>query len=356
MRPIIRPIRPRECFVAVTALLALAVGLWATPLAAWFDQQRTPRLSTPSGWPSPVYDAGQNPVTKAGFELGRRLFYDTRLSKDGTIACASCHQQFAGFAHYDHRVSHGLNGANGTRNAPGLANLAWQRDFMWDGGIVHLELQPLAPLTNPVEMGETLARVLAKLRSDASYKADFERAFGPVDAGGQVVDSQRLLYALSQFLVTMISADSRYDRHVAGRETFSTEEERGLASFREHCASCHQEPLFTDHAYRSDGVVNDDIGRALITGKPEDRGLFRVPSLRNVALTAPYMHDGRFDTLEQVIQHYRGGIAPAALNDPKLRQAASLSDADAADLLAFLQTLSDERFVHDRRFAEAAAH
>ncbi|WP_428312478.1 cytochrome-c peroxidase [Hydrocarboniphaga sp.] len=350
-----RIIRLRELLLALAALCSLAAVGWATPLAAWFDQQRTPRLSTPAGWPEPAYDATQNPVTTAGFELGRRLFYDTRLSKDGTVACSSCHQQFAAFAHYDHRLSHGLNGANGTRNAPGLANLAWQRDFMWDGGITHLELQPLAPLGNPVEMGETLDGVLAKLRADPQYVAQFERAFGAAGNDGQLIDSQRFLRALSQFLATMISADSRYDRHVAGREKFSAEEQRGLVAFREHCASCHTEPLFTDHEYRSDGVANDDIGRALITGKQQDRGLFRVPSLRNIAQTAPYMHDGRFDTLEQVIAHYRGGIAPAALTDPKLQKAASLSDAEATDLLAFLQTLSDDRFLHDRRFAEAAA-
>lgn len=347
--------RPSRCLLTLAALSVLAAVGWATPLAAWVEQQRTPRLVTPAGWPAPVYDSQRNPVTKAGFELGRRLFYDARLSKDGSIACASCHQQFAAFAHYDHRVSHGLNGANGTRNAPGLANLAWQREFMWDGGIGHLELQPLAPLGNPVEMGETLAGVLAKLRADDEYRAQFQRAFGAAGEGGQLIDSQRFLRALSQFLASMISADSRYDRHVAGREKFSAEEQQGLVVFREHCSSCHQEPLFTDHAYRSDGVANDDIGRALITGKPEDRGRFRVPSLRNVALTAPYMHDGRFDTLEQVIQHYRSGIAPAALSDPRLQQAASLSDDDTADLLAFLQTLSDDRFIHDRRFAEAAA-
>jgi cytochrome c peroxidase len=351
-----RILRPRELFLSIAVLLSLAAASWATPLAAWFDQQRTPRLETPAGWPAPVYDAARNPITKAGFELGRQLFYDTRLSKDGTIACASCHQQFAAFAHYDHRVSHGLNGVNGTRNAPGLSNLAWQPDFMWDGGVTHLELQPLAPLGNPVEMGETLAGVLVKLRADPQYSAQFERAFGAAGGDGQVIDSQRFLRALSQFLATMISADSRYDRYVAGREKFTGEEQRGLKAFREHCASCHQEPLFTDHAYSSDGVVSDDIGRALITGKPDDRGRFRVPSLRNIALTAPYMHDGRFDTLEQVIAHYRSGIAPAALADPKLQKAAALSDADAADLLAFLSTLTDEGFVHDRRFAEASAH
>ena len=344
----------RRRLLASLAVLAMSAALAAFAASAW--QQRTPQLATPAGWPAPVYDAQQNPVSRAGFALGRRLFYDPQLSKDGSIACASCHQQFAAFAHFDHRVSHGLGGANGTRNAPGLFNLAWQPDFMWDGAVPHLELQPLAPLTNPVEMGATLDEVLSKLRADAEYPALFERAFGAAPAGGETIDSQRFLRALSQFLATMISADSRYDRYLAGSESFTAAEQRGLVKFREHCAACHREPLFTDHAYRSDGIVSADIGRAGISGRPQDRGLFRVPSLRNVALTPPYMHDGRFDTLEQVLQHYRSGIAPEALAvDADLKNAASLSEADAADVLAFLETLSDEGFIHDPRFAETAA-
>lgn len=341
--------------VAGVVLLTLAAAAWARPIAAWAGHQRTPQLQRPAGWPAPAYDARDNPITRAGFALGRRLFYDPQLSRDGSIACASCHQQFAAFAHFDHRLSHGLGGVNGVRNAPGLANLAWQRDFMWDGAITHLEMQPLAPLGNPVEMGETLDGVLRKLRVDAAYPALFERAFGGADEQGELIDSQRLLRALSQFLAAMVSADTRYDRHVAGREAFTDVEQRGLLAFRRHCAGCHREPLFTDGSYRSDGLVTDDIGRLLISGRPEDRGRFRVPSLRNVALTAPYMHDGRFDTLQQVLQHYRAGIAPAALADLQLQQAAGLSASDAADVLAFLETLSDESFIHDPRFAEAAA-
>jgi len=342
--------------ITATALL-IAAGWTSPPLAAWLQQQRTPALTVPAGWPAPVYDARDNPISRAGFALGRRLFYDPQLSKDGTIACASCHQQFAAFAHFDHRLSHGLHGANGTRNAPGLFNLAWQPDFMWDGAVTHLELQPLAPLGNPVEMGETLDGVLPKLRADAEYRALFERAFGGAAPGEALIDSQRMLRALSQFMATMISSDSRYDRQQAGSERYTDSEARGLTAFREHCAGCHREPLFTDHAYRSNGIDGGgDIGRALITGQARDRGVFRVPSLRNVALTPPYMHDGRFDSLQQVLQHYRSGITPAALAaEPELKKAASLSDADAVDLQAFLETLTDESFIHDPRFAEAAA-
>jgi cytochrome c peroxidase len=349
-----RQLRRRPSTFVAIALAGLALGggaLAATLAHAWTS--RTPRLQTPDGWPAPVYDMARNPITADGFALGRRLFYDPQLSQDGSVSCASCHQQFAAFAHFDHRVSHGLHGINGTRNAPGLFNLAWQRDFMWDGAIAHLELQPLAPLTNPVEMGATLDDVLRKLRGDRDYAARFERAFGPA-ADGQTIDTPRMLRALAQFLAAMVSADSRYDRHLAGREPFSTSETHGLALFRTHCAACHAEPLFGDHAYRSDGLVSDDAGRARISGRDADRGLFRVPSLRNVALTAPYMHDGRFDTLEQVLNHYQHDISADAA-DPLLREAAGLDDADAADIIAFLATLSDESFIHDRRFSESAA-
>ncbi|WP_028081941.1 cytochrome-c peroxidase [Solimonas soli] len=342
---------PRRRLFAAFALLLVAGG--AAGAACWWPS-RTPQLHRPAGWPAPVYDIQRNPPTAAGFALGRKLFYDPRLSQDGSIACASCHQQFAAFAHFDHRVSHGLHGANGTRNAPGLFNLAWQPDFMWDGAVAHLELQPLAPLTNPVEMGETLPAVLARLRADPDYPRLFARAFGPGGDEGPI-DSQRFLRALTQFLVTMISDDSRYDRYRAGRATFSDAETRGLAAFRTHCSACHVEPLFTDYRYRRNGLRGDDAGRAAISGNAADRGRFRVPSLRNVALTAPYMHDGRFDTLEQVLAHYRSGVPDALRDEPLLREATSVGAAEAEDIIAFLQTLTDERFVHDRRFSEAAS-
>jgi len=343
--------RSRWLLVALVLLPLLGAG---TGAAWWWLKQLPPTLRQPDGWPAPVYDAAQNPITAAGFALGRQLFYDPLLSADGTISCASCHQQFAAFAHFDHRLSHGLNGANGTRNTPGLFNLAWQPDFMWDGAATHLELQPLAPLTNPVEMGESLPPVLAKLRAHPEYPRLFERAFGPGGEEGPV-DTQRLLRALAQFMATMISDDSRYDRYVAGRETFTEAETRGLAAFRQHCSGCHIEPLFTDYRYRRNGIDNGDAGRALISGDEADRGRFRVPSLRNVALTAPYMHDGRFDTLEQVLAHYRSGV-PDALRDeePQLRVAMELDAAAAEDLIAFLKTLTDERFTHDHRFSEVA--
>ena len=338
----------RSTFLLVAALVfaALAAAPWARALIL---AHTTPQFEVPRGWPAPRYDFAGNPVTPAGFALGRRLFYDPILSRDGSIACGSCHQQFAAFAHLDHRVSHGIGGVNGKRNTPGLFNLAWQPDLMWDGSVHHLELQPVAPMSNPVEMGGSLALAVDKLRRDARYPGLFARAFGSPG-----IDSQRLLRALTQFTGTLVSADSRYDRYVQGREKFTPQERAGLDLFRQDCASCHREPLFSDFSYRNNGLdaAPRDGGRAVISGRAEDQGRFRVPSLRNVALTAPYMHDGRYDSLQQVLDHYAGGIQPSPTLDPSLAAGVSFSASQREALLAFLDTLSDETFIHDRRFAE----
>lgn len=343
------PLRWLLTLAAVALLLAGArqlsvIAAFEQRAAVALESHRTPQPFTPAGWPAPRYGFEHNPVTRAGFTLGRQLFYDPLLSRDGTLSCGSCHQQFAGFAHFDHAVSHGIGGVNGTRNAPALANLAWQPDFMWDGAVHHLEVQPIAPLSNPVEMGETLANVLTKLQASADYPARFAAAFGTPG-----IDSQRLLRALAQFTGTLVSARSRYDLG-----TLSTEETTGLAVFRQHCASCHTEPLFTDFQYRNNGLdaVPKDAGRAAISGKAEDAGRFRVPSLRNVAVSPPYMHDGRFDTLDQVLDHYARGIAPSSTLDAQLVRAVQLSHAERAALLQFLQALTDERYLTDARFAE----
>ena len=333
--------------LAAPLLAALAAVPWArSALAA----RATPQLYVPQGWPEPHYDFAGNPVTSAGFALGRRLFYDPILSRDGSIACGNCHQQFAAFAHLDHRVSHGIGGVNGRRNTPGLFNLAWQPELMWDGSAHHLETQPVAPISNPLEMGGSLALAVDKLRRDPRYPVLFEQAFGSPG-----VDSQRLLRALAQFTGTLVSADSRYDRHQRGEEAFTAQEQAGLELFRQRCAACHREPLFSDFSYRNNGLdaTPHDAGRATISGRAEDQGRFRVPSLRNVALTAPYMHDGRYDTLQQVLDHYSAGIQPSSTLDPLLANTAPLSPEQRAALLAFLDTLTDDHFIHDQRFAEA---
>jgi cytochrome c peroxidase len=348
-------IRSARKAVLVSLVIVLPLMLWQTGAAAWLQEavasRTTPSFRVPAGWPTPHYDFAANPITPAGFALGRKLFYEPRLSKDDSVSCGSCHQQFAAFAHFDHPVSHGIRNQNGTRNAPGLFNLAWQPALMWDGAVHNLEIQPIAPISNPVEMDASLDQVLTKLRASADYPPLFEAAFGTPE-----IDSQRLLRAMTQFTGTLISADSRYDRFMAGDAAALSESERaGLAVFRAECASCHAEPLFTDYSYRNNGLdeASKDPGRARATGRDEDRGRFRVPSLRNVALTAPYMHDGRYDTLDQVLDHYTQGIHASPALDPKLAGGVKLDTTQRADLLAFLRTLSDEHFTHDRRFAEA---
>jgi len=339
--------------VGLAIAAALLLLLAATRLAAFdplwqrLEYRLTPQPHTPQGWPAPRYTFADNPVTRRGFALGRKLFYDPLLSRDGSIACGSCHQQFAGFAHFDHQVSHGLGGVNGQRNAPALSNLAWQPDFMWDGAATHLETQPIAPLSNPVEMGETLANVLAKLEASPDYPTLFADAFGSPG-----IDSQRLFRALAQFTGSLVSSRSRYDRGELG-----TTETQGLAVFRQHCASCHAEPLFTDYSYRNNGLdaAPADAGRARISGRAEDSGRFRVPSLRNVAVSGPYMHDGRFDTLDQVLDHYTLGIAASPTLDAQLRGGVPLTADERAALRAFLDALTDPVFLADPRFAEPAS-
>ena len=339
--------------LAVAGALALQARGGVERLADYLALHRTPVFAVPAGWPQPVYDFHDNPVTEAGFALGRQLFYDPKLSRDGTIACASCHQQFAAFAHYDHPVSHGIDNRNGTRNAPGLFNLAWQPQLMWDGSAHHLEVQPLGPLGNPLEMDQDLPGLIARLNADAGYQQRFAAAFGSAD-----IDSQRMLRALAQFTGTLVSANSRYDRYRAGdSEALSAIEQAGLESFRAHCASCHVEPLLSDFSYRGNGLdaVSKDAGRQIVSGREEDRGRFRVPSLRNIGLTPPYMHDGRFDTLEQVLDHYQHGIADSAALDPSLRGGIGIDDDERAALLAFLRTLDDPALVHDIRYADPGA-
>lgn len=336
--------------LAFTALLVLlmeackktdATGANTTPLT----------LPVPPGFPPPQDFFSSNPITQEGFDLGKKLFYDGILSADGNFPCSSCHQQFAGFATFDHNLSHGFNNQFTTRNAPGLANLAWYKEFHWDGGINHLEVQPLAPITAPNEMAETIENVVRKLNADASYKQMFAKAFGPGD-----INSQKMLKALSQFMGMMVSANSRFDKMKRGELAFTAAEQRGYQVFQQKCASCHREPLFTDQTYRNVGMPMDpdlkDIGRMRITKRAEDSLKFKVPTLRNIMETGPYGHDGRFFSVGAVIDHYRFGVVNGPTTDPLLRNRIRMDDFERADLIIFLRTLSDTAFMKDRRFAQ----
>lgn len=308
------------------------------------------KFIVPEGWPQPMYDFKSNPITQEGFELGRKLFYDGRLSKDGRFPCSSCHQQFAAFATLDHDFSHGFNNGFTVRNSPALNNLAWKKDFMWDGGINHLDVQPLAPITAVNEMAENIDSVLAKLRKDTVYRKMFKAAFGT-----ETINTQRMTKALSQFLLMMVSSNSKYDKVMRGEATFNLPEQLGYDIFKAKCAACHKEPLFTDFSFRNTGMpVNrtiKDVGRMAITRNPGDSLKFKVPSLRNVEKTFPYGHDGRFYDLDNVLEHYRSGVVNGPTTDSLVKNKIPLSNFEFGQLKAFMYTLTDTAFLKDKRFS-----
>lgn len=311
------------------------------------------KLIIPKGWPQPQKNIFEgNPLTEEGFQLGKKLFYDGRLSKDGNFACAGCHQQFAAFASYDHDFSHGFNNTFTTRNAPGLFNLAWMPSLHWDGGINHIEVQPLAPLTAPNEMAENIDSVLIKLRKDAAYPKLFRAAFGT-----SVINSQQMLKALAQFTGSIVSYNSKYDKIQKGEAAFTPAEQKGYDFFKVNCSGCHTEPLFTDNSFRNNGMaINpflNDYGRMKITGKTSDSLKFKVPSLRNVTLTFPYMHDGRYYSIGQAIDHYRSGIISTQPTlDTALKNRIAMSNAEKNNLIYFLYTLTDTTLAKSARFSQ----
>jgi cytochrome c peroxidase len=307
-------------------------------------------LDIPKGFPEPVYDFKNNPLSEEGFQLGRNLFYDPILSRDNTISCASCHLQQTGFTHVDHDLSHGIEGRIGSRNSMTLMNLAWSKTFMWDGGVNHLDVQYLHPITSEVEMDETLSNVVKKLQDSPKYASLFKEVFGTDKITGQLT-----LKALSQFVVLLTTSNSKYDKVLRKQEQFSEMEQKGYAVFKQNCASCHQEPLFTNDSFENNGLALDttlnDIGRMRITQNESDRQKFKVPTLRNVQFTFPYMHDGRFETLTEVIKHYNSGIVQSPTLSKELQQPMQLSDHERTELVAFLKTLTDKEFLFNPRFS-----
>lgn len=311
----------------------------------------------PQGWPAPSYNFTANPIKPEVFELGRALFYDPILSNDNTISCGSCHQQFVAFANAGHKFSHGINDQLGKRNAPALFNLNWHKTFMHDGGINHIEVQPLGPIQNPIEMDLKFSEAIARLIASTKYRDLFKKAYGTEE-----ITDTKMLKAMAQFMGLMYSYNSKYDlykRHEDG-VTFSDAQLRGYSLFLAKCNACHTEPLFTDDNFRSNGLsVNpflNDSGRAHITGLPEDRYKFKQPSLRNIALTAPYMHDGRYQTLEECLDHYTNNVTNQVNLDPLLQpNGLALTSQEKSDIIAFLNTLTDYKFINDKHFADPNA-
>ncbi len=311
------------------------------------------RFVQPDGWPKPVYDLSKNKLTDAGFALGRKLFYDPLLSADASMSCAGCHMQKRGFSDAGKALSNGVRGMKGKRNSPGLFNLAWSSSFMWDGGVNNLEVQPLAPMTGNTEMAASLESIVKRLDTAKEYKARFFLTFGD-----SAITGQRVLKALAQFTVMLESFNSRYDkyvRHERGGE-LTTQELNGLTLFRKQCESCHNEPLFTNNSFQNIGLPIDtllnDYGRFVITHDMHDSMQFKVPSLRNVAVTAPYMHDGRFNTLKQVLDHYTNGVVHSPSLAKEFRKPMRLTAKDKEDIIAFMGILTDTTFLEDVRLRE----
>jgi cytochrome c peroxidase len=313
-------------------------------LVAGFTSSQDFNFSQPPNWPKPHYNFEKNPLSKDKIFLGRVLFYDPILSKDNSIACSSCHSPFNAFAHVDHALSHGIEDRIGLRNAPALMNLAWHPSFMMDGAIHHLDMQSLFPITHPDEMGESIENVVKKLQQSPDYPALYRKAFQD-----SIVTGEKTLKALAQFMVSLVSHQSKYDRVMQGQETFSAQEKQGYKIFRKHCSSCHSEPLFTNFQFENNGLATDpalkDGGRIRITHKVEDSLKFKVPTLRNIEYSYPYMHDGRFKKLADVLNHYTSGVQNTPNLATALQTPITLSSAEKVDLTAFLLTLSDKNFI-----------
>ena len=305
----------------------------------------------PDSFPPPLYRFEDNPLTKDGFELGRRLFYDGRLSLDSNFPCSSCHQQIAAFGTYHHDRSHGYGGSHTLRNAPVLFNLAWEKDLHWDGEFHSLFEEAKHPITTHIEMAENFQDVIDRLQSDATYREMFTKVFK-----SPIIRPEFILKALSQFTGYLTSSDSKYDQYKKGQTTFTGQELNGYQLYKANCATCHPEPMFTDYSFRNIGLPVDpllnDYGRMRVTGKKEDSLKFKVPTLRNVYVSENYMHDGRFNTLAQCMNHYRTGVQQSPTLDPLLTNGIQLTNADVSDLSVFLRALTDSTFIKDPRFAK----
>jgi cytochrome c peroxidase len=338
--------------VSVTAVAALLLGSCKKTTVPF--RPATPLTFTvPPGFPQPYYNFMANPASEEGFLLGRKLFYDGRLSIDGYYPCSSCHEQRAAFTTFEHDRSHGYNYSHTLRNAPGLANLAWYPGiYLQDGSATTLESIYYNHITNPHEMAETIPNVLSKLRADSVYPRMFQAAFGDPE-----ITQDRMFNALTQFVINLVSANSKYDQMLQGTYTFNSFEQSGYAVFQAKCASCHKGNLFTDFSFRNNGLPLDpalqDFGRMRVTHNSSDSLKFRVPSLRNVALTSYYGHDGRMSYMYMMIDHYLpGAITQSPTLDPSLVNGIALTQTEQDNLLYFLRTLTDSSYINNPRYRE----
>jgi len=327
---------------------------------------------TPYAWEDPLFFQqmvipGDNPLTVEGIKLGRMLFYDVRLSGDDTQACADCHLQENAFGD-PNQFSTGIDGIEGNRQGMTLENLGYQFDYFWDSRSETLEEQIIQPVINPIEMNAQWSDVMEKIKDDVDYMDLFKIIYSTSD-----IDSTHVAKVMAQFLRTVVSSESKYDKWRKGEYFFTPEEAHGFDLFQKEggdpelgqggewgadCFHCH--PLagmqFSDYLLHNNGLdsVFTDLGRGEVTGDPNDFGRFKTPSLRNVEVSAPYMHDGRFETLAEVVEHYNSGGHASPTIDPFMKYTQGglqLSEQDKLDLIAFLKTMTDISFLTDTSYS-----
>lgn len=340
----------KTTIVLFTMIAVISVAFTVT------SKSKLIEIKIPANFPAPVYDLKTNPVTEEGFELGRKLFYERMLSRDSSVSCGSCHQQEAAFIQAGHNFSHGVGNKHGRRNSLPIFNALFKQTFFWDGGVHNLDMVPVNPIENKLEMDEHLDSVLFRLNNSSSYRRLFKEAFA-----ADTISTKEFLQALAQFMAAMISANSRYDKFVRNEGgQLAGDELEGWQLFKAKCSSCHATDLFTNGSYRNNGITGDfrfDKGREEITLHERDKGKFKVPSLRNVEYTGPYMHNGSLETLEEVLEHYNSGMKDSPTLDSIFRQregapGITISTDEQKKIIAFLKTLSDTAFINDKRFAE----
>jgi len=332
-------------FLTISILFSCKKDL---PIDTLTPYQTTPfTIVVPPGFPN-MYIPDNNSMTMEGVALGKKLFHDPILSGDGSQSCASCHLQSAAFSDTN-RFSKGIDGSFGDRNASTIVNAGWNTSNFWDGRAITLEDQAFDPVVNPIEMNNSWENVENTLNADVTYKELFRKAFNI-----NKIDSTHVVMAIAQFERTLISANSRYDKYLRQEIQLTSSELNGYVIFNTEkgdCFHCHGTEMFMDNLFHNNGLDSEpflDIGLAIVTGLNSDNGKFKTPTLRNIEFSSPYMHDGRFSTLEEVIEHYNSGGNHSSTVDPlmkKLGVGLELTNQEKQDLIAFLKTLSDSEFI-----------
>ena len=314
--------------------------------------QTTPyQITTPFGFPDMIIPF-DNQLSVEGVELGRKLFNDPILSANNTLACSGCHIKNNSFSQNE-SFSIGIDGIKGFRNASALINLGWNTSFNWDGSINTLEEQAFEPVTNPIEMHSKWVDVENKLNNDSMYSILFKNAFG-ID----YIDSNHVVKAISQFERTLISVNSKYDKWIKQELQLNTSELNGFSIFNSEkgdCFHCHGTEMFMDNSFHNNGLDSEnnftDFGLENITGNQSDRAKFKTPTLRNIEYSSPYMHDGRFNTLEEVVEHYNSGGNYSSTVDPLMKKIGvglQLTNTEKQDLINFLKSLTDDDFINNK--------